>query len=522
MTASFFLEMGWKSALIAGAALMLAWALRNRPPADRALVLRTGIAMLLALPLIALLLPALQIEAWAAPEAAPVASFVASQAALVPLPDTASYEAVEPTIWDDPTPLVILAYLGGLLMGGGRLAAGLWTLGRWTRAALPVTDPDWLDALDRVRHEIPGAERVRLLVSGEVPAPLSWGWHNPVILIDPDSLDLPEDAEAILAHELSHVARRDWPALMLSRLAAALFWFNPLVWRLEREVVQQAEEAADFDATDRVEPTHYAQTLLSWAQADPLLLPAHSVAPHDSALARRVRAVLERGSRQRPGSAAWTAIALVLCVGFAAPVAAVELIEAAPPPLPPAAPVAPAPLAAPSAPAAPKAVPAPPAPPEAVTNPAAPAPVALAPTPLPKPAPLAPVAPVAAVAAVAQPAHVAPPVPPRPPRHLVDVDDLVAMRIQGVTADYLAELAAASPRLARLSPEKLIEMRIHGVSASFIRAMADAGYDGLSANQLVTMRIHGVTPGRARRAIRIEGRRPSAERLIEMVIHGEL
>ena len=75
MTAGFFLEMGWKSALIAGAVLVLATALRSRSPADRATVLRIGIVMLLVLPVIALAMPALQIEAWAAPEApAPLAA----------------------------------------------------------------------------------------------------------------------------------------------------------------------------------------------------------------------------------------------------------------------------------------------------------------------------------------------------------------------------------------------------------------------------------------------------------------
>ena len=101
------------------------------------------------------------------------------------------------------------------------------------------------------------------MVSDAVPSPLSWGWRNPVILIDPDTLDEPEEAAAILAHEIAHVARRDWPVLMLTRIAATLFWFNPLVWLLEREVVQQAEEAADCEAARCVEPARYARTLLS-------------------------------------------------------------------------------------------------------------------------------------------------------------------------------------------------------------------------------------------------------------------
>jgi bla regulator protein blaR1 len=365
MDVSFFVQMGWKSALIAGAALALAYVLRSRAASDRALVLRIGAAMLLLLPLIAVALPALPIEAWAAPEAAsPAAAALPPVAdlAYVPGPELARADvpaaAVEPTptIWDDPTPLVLLVYLGGLLMVAGRLLAGLFMLRRWTRDARDVTCPEWLAAFDRAR----GDERVRLMVSDALPSPLSWGWRRPVILIDPDTLDEPEEADAILAHELAHVARRDWPALIATRIAAAVFWFNPLVWLLEREIVQQAEEAADCEAAAFVEPARYAQTLLSWAQVTGRAIPANSIAPKQSALGRRIRAILDR--RERPQGSAWAKIAAILCVGIAAPIAAVQLVQAAQPPAAPPAPHAPAaPRAVPSVPGAP-APPAAPAP----------------------------------------------------------------------------------------------------------------------------------------------------------------
>ncbi|HEV7659729.1 MAG TPA: M56 family metallopeptidase [Allosphingosinicella sp.] len=378
MDVSFFVQMAWKSALIAGAALALAYVLRSRAASDRALVLRIGAAMLLALPLIAVALPALPIEAWAAPEATSPA--VAAAAPIAPVADlayvpgpslplaalpaaaAAASEAAAPTIWDDPTPLVLFIYLGGLLMVAGRLLAGLFMLRRWTRDARAVTCPEWLAAFDRAR----GDEKVRLMVSDTVPSPLSWGWRRPVILIDPDTLDEPEEADAILAHELAHVARRDWPALIATRIAAAVFWFNPLVWLLEREIVQQAEEAADCEAAAHVEPARYAQTLLSWAQVTGRAIPANSIAPRQSALGRRIRAILDR--RERPRGSAWTKIAAILCVVIAAPVAAVQLVQAAQAPTAPRAPHAPAaPRIIPSPPAIPG-VPQPPAPPPALPD----------------------------------------------------------------------------------------------------------------------------------------------------------
>lgn len=355
MDASFFAEMAWKSALIAGAALMLAYVLRSRAAADRALVLRIGVAMLLLLPPIAVALPILPIEAWAAPQApAPVFTIPGPEVALAQA-SLAGLQPAPPTIWDDPTPLVLLAYLGGLLMAAGRLLAGLVLLGRWTRDARAVTCPDWLTAFERARAEAAYEGEVRLLASDAVPSPLSWGFARPVILIDPDTLAEPDEAAAILAHEMAHVARRDWLALMLTRIAAALFWFNPIVWLLEREIVQQAEEAADCEAAAHVEPALYAQTLLSWAQVGGRALPANSIAPKGSALGRRVRAILDRRTRERPSGSALTRLAVLLCIAIAAPVAAMKLVQAAPP-----APEAPLAPAAPEAPPAPGAPPAPP------------------------------------------------------------------------------------------------------------------------------------------------------------------
>lgn len=337
MSFPFFVEMAWKSALIAGAALLLAALLRSRSAADRAALLKVAIGLLLALPMISLLLPALQIElAPGVPEAQPdafglLAMPQADAVATGLMPSTMTAAAYAPTvaeapaIWGDPGLLVALIYLGGLAMAGIRLGAGLLTLRRWTAEAQPVSCPIWNGALARVRGAA-GAGELRLLVSADAPSPLSWGWRRPVVLIDPDSLERPEDAEAILAHEVAHVIRRDWAALMLSRVAAALFWFNPLVWLLEREFVQSAEEAADCHAAAQVEPTRYAETLLCCVQHGrhgPV--PANSIA--STGLSRRVKAVLN-GRTGTPSGSAWTAGAIVATMAFAAPLAALEISEA--------------------------------------------------------------------------------------------------------------------------------------------------------------------------------------------------
>lgn len=344
MSFEFLIEMGWKSALVAGAALFAGLLLKSRSAQDKAAMLRLAVGLVLLLPLISLLGPALQLENPLAREAASAAPDLAALAALdaaSAVQAAADAPAAAPSILDRPGLLVGLAYLAGLLLLILRLAGGYMTLQRWTWAAQEVESPVWRRALESARIVAGDKRGTRLLLSESVPAPLSWGWSQPVILIDQETFDRPEDADAVLAHEMAHVVRADWVALMLSRLAVAFFWFNPLIWWLDREMIQQSEEAADAKAVADVEPAHYAQTLMSCIMhSRGGMVPANSIRPSRNGLSRRIYAVLDGRARAIRSGSKWTLAAMAGCVAFAAPLAALEW-TAPQPPETPAAPEAP-------------------------------------------------------------------------------------------------------------------------------------------------------------------------------------
>jgi beta-lactamase regulating signal transducer with metallopeptidase domain len=461
MSYDFLIEMGWKSAAIAGGALLLAAMLRSRSAADRGAVLKIAVALLLALPAIATLAPALEI-ATPAPAPAPAPAAALSPVALAaleaaPAPALASAPAAGGD-WDDPSLLFFLLYLGGVLMVGGRLLAGLWTLRSWTRDASEVEAPEWRAALARAGGEALG---IRLLASEDSSSPLSWGLRRPVILLDRDTLRTPAEADAILAHEVAHVARRDWPSLILSRLAVALFWFNPLVWRLDREVAQQAEEAADSEAAARVEPARYAQTLLDWARLDGRpALPANAIAAGEPGLSRRVKAILDGRVARRSGSA-WAVAAMLGCAAFAAPVAALEFVPEAPEP--PAAPEAPeaatARLSSVSALARAAAEPAPLAPPAPGAPPVPPVPPKVT---IVGPGPMPPGLPVALAAAMQASARA--PRAPRTPRDPHVDGALIEAEVERAVAEAMrsVDIAEISSRAAGEAAGAVVAAMKHG------------------------------------------------------------
>ncbi|MDB5693758.1 MAG: family metallopeptidase [Alphaproteobacteria bacterium] len=401
MNFDFLVEMAWKSALISGAALAVAAALRFRPAGERSAVLRMAVAMILALPLIALLLPALPVVTQTVRETAPAAPAAFAAIGSLPLPQAAAPAA---GAWDDPVPLLEWLWLGGAAMVAVRLLAGLATLRRWTRNASVPDRPEWTEALGRAREAAGFRGAVRLLVA-DTPSPISWGWRRPVILLDRDTARTPAEAEAVLAHEMAHIVRRDWAVLILARLAIACFWFNPLMWLLERRLVEEAEEAADARALAFVAPDRYAQTLLSCARhAGAPRLPATAIA--DKSLGRRVKAILARRLRVGAPDPRLVRAAMALCALIAAPIAALKPVVATI--YAPAAPHAPAMTPAPvrpQAPEAPAAPDAPPAPSSAMTA-----------TPMAPDTPEAPAVPAAAPTPLALAAMMAPPAPPAPPR----------------------------------------------------------------------------------------------------------
>ena len=166
-----------------------------------------------------------------------------------------------------------------------------------------LVDAHWLSALARAQRRMGFKYGTALLTSDELASPISWGLMRPVILLNSRAVEATDEAEAIIAHELAHVARMDWIKLLLARVATALFWFNPLVWLLAREAHQLREETADDTVlAANIVDTDYAQLLVGVARHEcpGLLLGAHGVAPSKSSLARRVARVLDGKSVRGP------------------------------------------------------------------------------------------------------------------------------------------------------------------------------------------------------------------------------
>jgi uncharacterized protein (TIGR03435 family) len=153
-----------------------------------------------------------------------------------------------------PVPMLMLAiWLIGFLL----------VLLRWARSWLRVRSAVLSAVPLSWETPIPAVETSALMEPGV------FGIFRPVLVL-PKGITRKlktEHLQAILAHELCHVRRRDNLAAAAHMLMEALFWFHPLVWWIGARIVAERERACDEDVLRLGnQPEVYAESILKVCQ----------------------------------------------------------------------------------------------------------------------------------------------------------------------------------------------------------------------------------------------------------------
>jgi uncharacterized protein (TIGR03435 family) len=149
-------------------------------------------------------------------------------------------------------PALVAAWLCGFLV-----VLLVWAI-RWRRisaamkSAEPLTEGRELGALRRIERLGGIRKPIAILLSRTSLEPGIFGIARPVLIWPQGISHRLEDAhlEAILAHEVWHVRRRDNLYAALHMLVEAVFWFYPLVWWVGARLLEERERACDEEVVE--------------------------------------------------------------------------------------------------------------------------------------------------------------------------------------------------------------------------------------------------------------------------------
>jgi len=120
-------------------------------------------------------------------------------------------------------------------------------ISRLVRSARPLIEGREVDLLRKAERLARLPRSVPLLPSSNSMEPGVFGIIRPVLLWPEGIARHMDDAhlESVLAHEVCHVQRRDNLTSAIHMLVEAIFWFHPVVWWMERQLVKERERACD-------------------------------------------------------------------------------------------------------------------------------------------------------------------------------------------------------------------------------------------------------------------------------------
>ena len=147
----------------------------------------------------------------------------------------------------DHLQLIVNVWFIGFLFFCFRMAGGFVHLNHLRNYDNFPPDQLLQKKLNSLIRQTPLKHSVKIMESALVKVPILLGHLKPLILIPIGTINLltEEEVEAVLAHELAHIIRRDFSMNIFFTLVEILFYYHPGVWLMAATVRTERENCCD-------------------------------------------------------------------------------------------------------------------------------------------------------------------------------------------------------------------------------------------------------------------------------------
>jgi beta-lactamase regulating signal transducer with metallopeptidase domain len=434
--------------------------------------------------------------------------------------------------FENYVPILVYLWIAGVTALSLRSLGGWVVTQLWKRSHVRLAEAFWQESVARLAKRLAISRKIRLWESAIARTPAVIGWIRPVVLLPASAISglAPSQIEALLAHELAHIRRHDYLVNLFQTAIETLLFYHPAVWWVGRQMRAERENCCDDLAVAVCgDPLVYARALTELEKIR-ISTPRLAMAANSGSLLDRVRRLLkpegDPASSLSMTHADWvTAVAVGLCV------VSIWATSRVPARLHPDRSAQDVHLV------------------NALYQRSEPQQSLAAQRVIQTPN--------ATLVAVAEPAAQDEQTQEPSSDHSflggiaalgykdLTVDQLISLKIHGVTTEYVRDLLAAGLKLKvdeivsfaihgaqpseivemqklgyKLSPDEIVSMYIHGLTPEFTRQMKSAGYGTPNFEQLISFKIHDVTPEIAEQFKQAGVRGLDFNKLVALQIHG--
>lgn len=121
------------------------------------------------------------------------------------------------------------------------------------------------ETLHRVKNQLQEQRPVTLILSSDFSEPGVCGIRRPQLVLPKRVLEAltNQELEAILLHEIAHVRRHDNLIGLFQSWLGCVFWFHPIIWLIDRQLLEERERACDEEVLSHTSDSkEYLSSLL--------------------------------------------------------------------------------------------------------------------------------------------------------------------------------------------------------------------------------------------------------------------